>query len=221
MRAWFDWIMQQRARKLTDRLRAWIPSNSRVADIGSGTGHNAQAWRTELNATVDEFDVSDLHWIGTGATLFDGRRLPIVDAAYPIVTLLFVLQYSSQAVELLRESRRISAGRVLMIQSTYRGQWGRAWLNVREFIWGPLAFFVARRCGILRGMSCPLFSRTLYSRPELRQLFQQAGLTVRHWEPSEWWGLMISRDLYVLEVNPMTPSHRCPSSSPPETKHAG
>lgn len=219
MKARFDRIMTRRAQKLTKRLRNWIPPGSHVADIGSGTGHNALAWRTELAATVDEFDVSDLHWVGAGPRIFDGLKIPAANAVYPVVTLLFVLHYSPQAVKLLREAGRISSDRVLVIQSTYRGPWGRLWLNVRGMIWGPVAYIVARWVGILKGGSCPLISRTLFSRHELTRIFQQAGLTVRHWEPQEWRGLMISRDLYVLEVSPQPAI--CPSSSPPAMKNAG
>ena len=113
MKSWIDWIMRRRSRQLTDRLRAWMPRGSRVADIGSGTGHNAQAWRTELGATVDEFDVCDLHWVGAGPVPFNGHHLPVADAVYPVVTLLFVLQYAPHPVKLLQEASRISTGRIL------------------------------------------------------------------------------------------------------------
>lgn len=219
MSAWFDRVMTRRARNLTHRLGDWIPPGSRVADIGSGTGHNATAWRSELAATVDEFDVADLHWVGAGPRIFDGLQIPAANAAYSVVTVLFVLHYSPQPVELLCEAGRISSGRVLVIQSTYRGLWGRLCLNVRGMIWGPVAFLVARLVGMLKGGSCPLISRTLFSREELSRVFQQAGLTVQHWEPQEWWGLMISRDLYVLEISPRPVI--CPSSSPPAMKSVG
>ncbi|MDB5385821.1 MAG: Methyltransferase domain protein [Planctomycetaceae bacterium] len=209
MKFWFDWVMSRRAANLTGRLRNWIPRRCRLADIGSGTGHNAQHWRAQFNANVDEFDVCDLHWTGAGPVIFDGRRIPVADATYSIVTLLFVLQYSPQALELLQEARRICAHRVIVFQSTYDGKWGRGWLRVRDFLWGPLAFYLARFAGMIRGYSCPLKSQTLFSRPELTQLFQQAGLTIHHWEPQEWWGLRISRDLYILESTAIPA--KCPS----------
>ena len=214
-----DGILSRRARTLTERLRPWIPRGRRIADVGSGTGHNAMAWQSEFGATVDEFDVADLHWVGAGPTIFDGQRFAVADRTYQVVTVLFVLQYSSQVIDLLREVRRISADRVIIIQSTYRGNWGRMWLNVRGFLWGPVAWTIARLAGVVQGKPGSLVSRRLYSRDELRQLFQNVGLTIRHWEPEEWWGFRISRDLIVLEVNPI--DHRSPSSSPPAMKNVG
>ncbi|HEY4260073.1 MAG TPA: methyltransferase domain-containing protein [Schlesneria sp.] len=211
--------MSDRALQLTRRLKSWISTQSRIADIGSGTGHNAAAWRRELDATVDEFDVADLHWVGDGPMIFDGRKLAVADASYSIVTLLFILQYAADPNGLLQEARRVSAGRVILIQSTYRGSWGYLWLRVREFVWGPVAFWVARFAGIVKGPSCSLKSRTLFTREQLAVLFRQTGLTVIHCEPENWPGMSISRDLYVLE-RAVTPS-TSPSSSPLAMKSAG
>jgi SAM-dependent methyltransferase len=219
MKPWFDRVMARRAAGLTGRLRKWIPEGSRVADVGSGTGHNADCWRTMLRVVVDEFDVADLHWVGPGPMLFDGRRLPAPDAAYDVVTLLFVLHYTPQSVELLTEVRRIARGPVLLVQSTCRGPWGRFCLSLRELCWGPLAFHVARLSGIIRGQPCPLNSRTLYSFEELMGLIQRAGLRVLHWEPQPWRGFLVSRDLFVLE--PMPEHATCRSSSRPAMKCGG
>lgn len=211
--------MTNRAAQLTRRLAPWIPAQIRVADIGSGTGHNAEAWRCQLGASVDEFDVADLHWVGNGPMIFDGRTLVASDASYSVVTLLFVLQYASDPKGLLQEVRRVSAGRVILIQSTYRGARGYLWLGVREFVWGPLAFGVARVAGIVKGSSCSLKSRTLFTREQLADLFRQTGLTVIHREPEHWPGMSVSRDLYVLECAAM-PSI-CRSSSLLGTKSVG
>ncbi len=199
MRRWLDDIMNRRARGLAGRLQPWLPEGSRVADIGSGTGHNAANWRELLHVSVDEFDVADLHWVGDGPTLFDGRNLSVANATYDVVTLLFVLQYSPHVRELLAEAHRISRGRVLLIQSTCQGRWGRMWLRLREFCWGPLAFHVAGFVGAIRGQPCPLNARRQFSLDELRTLFQQSGFRICHWQPRPWPGLRVSRDLFVLE----------------------
>src|SRR5262245_24865236 len=99
-------IMNCRARALTARLRRYLAPASRVADVGSGSGHNAAHWRTALDVDVDEFDVADLHWVGAGPTLWDGARLPKATAEYDAATLLFVLQYAPDPACLLREVRR-------------------------------------------------------------------------------------------------------------------
>lgn len=199
MTGWFDRIMNRRASALSRRLQPWIPTGSRIADIGSGTGHNAEAWRARFDVTVDEFDVADLHWVGSGPALFDGRRLPVDKHSYDIVTVLFVLNYSPAVLELLTEVRRISRGRVLLLQSTYQGYWGLFWLRVRDLCWGPIAFHLARLCGIIRGQSCPLIAQQLFTLYELQELLRKAQFRISHID-SQWTpGLWISRHLLVLE----------------------
>lgn len=199
LRVWIDWLMDRRARRLAARIDAWIPRGGRLADLGSGTGHNAQVFRFKFDSTVDEFDVADLHWVGPGPRILEGQHLPVADSAYDAVALLFVLQYAADASQLLTEARRVSTSQIVVIQSTYRTAWGRAWLCCRGVIWGQFAYQMACLAGILKGPACSLTRRQLYTREDLRSLFQMAGLRVIHFEPSEWPGLMISRDLFVLE----------------------
>lgn len=224
MRRAADWWMKRRARGLTRRLRPWLKGARRTADIGSGTGHNAEVWRKELGVSVDEYDVADLHWVGPGPVLFDGERLPAAPAAYDTVTLLFVLQYVRDPADLLRHAAELCDGSVLLIQSTYRGAWGKRWLWLREWLYGRLSLEIARRTGVLGGNSCPLTPRRLFSRAELRRTLEDAGLIVHHFFPSEWRGLAISRDLYVLRPTVLHPAANGPtfrSSSPPATKNVG
>ncbi len=219
MKSLLSWIMRHRARRLTRRIAVHFPSSGRIADIGSGTGHNAQMWRQQPGLTVDEFDVADLHWVGDGPTLFDGSVIPAPEADYDVATLLFVLQYPADPLSLLREAKRISKGRVIVLQSTYESTWGRFWLRLRGFVWGSLAFHLARWMRVIRFQDCPLDNRRVYSRPELRTLFTQAGLTIQSWEPQEWHRLNISRDLYRLEAISSDLTFR--SSFPPATKSGG
>ena len=213
-----DWWMNRRARALTRRLEPWLKAAGRTADVGSGTGHNAEVWRNDLGILVDEYDVADLHWVGPGPVLFDGAQLPAAPP-YDTITILFVLQYAPDPVGLLRRLAERCEGPILLIQSTYRGAWGHAWLTIREWIWGRLALRIARSTGVLGGNSCPLIPHRFFSRAELRRTLTEAGLLVHRWTPSEWRGLSISRDLYVLLPTTKSPTYRL--SFPPATKNVG
>src|SRR5262245_51707709 len=218
MKNLFDRIMHRRAEALTTTLRRFLAPGWRVADIGSGSGHNAAHWRTTLGVEVDEFDVADLHWVGAGPTLWNGARLPAATAEYNAATLLFVLQYATDPASLLQEVRRICAGHVLVVQSTYRGNWGYLWLALRELVWGRIAFFAARRAGVIPPQPCPLVPWRHFTREELRSTFDRFGFRVISWEPDEWQGMNVSRDLLVLEPTRAHP--RSPLSSRLETRSA-
>ena len=195
-----DRIMAHRATALFDRVGSHLPSAGTIADLGSGTGHNAEEIRRRTANSVREFDVADLHWVGPGPTIIEGNRVSVEDGAFDGVLLLFVLQYLDSPQELLLEVRRVSRGPVIVVQSVYRGGWGRTVLGLREFLWGRLALRVAVGLGVLSSVECPLSPRRYFTRTELHRLFDAAGLVVVKCEPAEWLGWGVSRDLFVLEA---------------------
>ncbi len=194
-----DRIMVHRATALFDRVGPHLPGTGTIADLGSGTGHNAEEIRRRTTLSVREFDVADLHWVGPGPVIVEGNRVPVEDGAFEGLLLLFVLQYLDSPHELFSEVRRVSCGPVIVVQSVYRGWWGRTVLGLREFVWGRLALRVAVGLRVLQPVECPLSPRRYFTRPELHRLFDAAGLVVVKCQPAEWIGLGVSRDLYVLE----------------------
>ena len=193
-------IMAHRATALFDRVGPHLPSAGTIADLGSGTGHNAEEIRRCTTLSVSEFDVADLHWVGPGPTVFEEPRIPADDGAFDGLLLLFVLQYVDSPHALFSEVRRVSRGPVIVVQSVYRGWWGRTVLGLREFVWGRLALRVAVGLGVLSSVECPLSPRRYFTRTELHRLFDAARLVVVKCEPAEWLGWGVSRDLFVLEA---------------------
>jgi SAM-dependent methyltransferase len=191
--------MTHRSRSLISRLRPHLPASGSIADVGSGTGHNAEEIRRLKNIFVHEFDVADLHWIGRGPEIIEGNRIPAEDDTFDGLMMLFVLHYPDSPKDLLKECCRVTHGPVIVVQSTYRGWWGRSVLAIREFFWGRLALRLALFVGLVRPVECPLKPRRHFKASELIRLFEEAGLVVVTSIPAEWWGLCVSRDLFVLK----------------------
>ena len=59
-----DAVMERRARQLMEQVRAWLPTEGPVLDLGSGTGHFSARLERELGLEVVTADVSDLHVVG-------------------------------------------------------------------------------------------------------------------------------------------------------------
>ena len=213
LRAAFHRCLRRRAGHLAARIAPHLPAGATVLDIGSGTGHNAEALRSRGARTCAEADVVDFHVVGGGPVLFDGTRLPFADRGFDACLLAFVLSYTDDPAALLREAGRVASRRVLVLQSSPRGRSGRIALRLRGWIQGRVAF---RLCAILRlipAAPTPLHSRRLLSRERVGDLANEAGLTLARVVTEPGLLGLVSRDLFVLEGPPRGPGL---AASPPE-----
>ncbi|WP_010586841.1 hypothetical protein [Schlesneria paludicola] len=196
-----DVVMKHRARALYRRISPHLPMVGIIADLGSGTGHNAELIRQRTALRVTEYDVADLHWVGPGPTLLANNSVPTHDHHFASLLLLYVLQYPESVAPLLSEAQRITEGPVIVVQSTYTGRLGRFVLRCREFCWGRAAFHIAAFLRIVECHDCPLVPCRYWTREELLDEFRRSGFVVRALIPSNWPGLSVSRDLFVLEAH--------------------
>lgn len=205
----FCWnkLAEHRANQIVVRLLPHLPAVGRVLDVGSGTGHNAVALRASADVECLEADVVDMHVVGTGPTLFNGHCLKFGDGEFASSLLLFVLHYPNDPLQLLREIRRVTTGRVLILQSTYRGRVGLAILKLREFVLGRFAFRLARVTQFIDAVPCPLKPQRYWTREDVIELGNRAALTLREIVPERpssrlTGSRFISRDLFVWELPP-------------------
>lgn len=196
-------LMRHRASRLFGRIASHLPTEGTIADVGSGTGHNAEELRQRTRLIVNEYDVADLHWVGPGPMMLEGTAIPAPDQAFDSLLLLYVLQYPESVPTLLSEARRVTRGRVIVVQSTYSGRRSLFVLRLREFVWGRLAFSLAAWARLVRPNRCPLVPHHFFTRQELFSAFQSSGFDVRATETLNWPGLNVSRDLFVLEASPI------------------
>jgi SAM-dependent methyltransferase len=203
-RRYFDQVLERRAMELATFLKPHLPSSGQILDIGSGTGHNAQALRRLTALECVETDVVDMSVRRHGTPdpepiLFDGAQLPFADDTFACSYMLFVLHYAQEPVRLLREARRITRGPVLVLQSVYRGCSGLVALRANDVVWGPLAFGLARASGLIDPVSCPLRAQQYFTRVLMGDIFEQAGFGGMRQEPGPWPRALIERELFILE----------------------
>jgi SAM-dependent methyltransferase len=201
MRFIADWIMQRRAQRLLMRLRPYLLHAETIVDLGSGTGHNAQAIRAATSAQVLEFDVADIHWVGPAPLMIVADQVPLPNDSASLVLMLHVLHYCDKPAKLLAEAARLSNANVIVLQTTCDGLWAMNVLRVQEFFYGRFAFYLARLAGLVSSDSCPLYPRAYFDRTSLQSVFATAGLSIaRHssHSPACW---PLNGDLYLLQKN--------------------
>ncbi len=205
MKRMMDRLLQRRAERLIRFILPELPSIGPILDIGSGTGHNAQFLARIAPLDVIQADVVDIHLVGRGPVVFDGKALPFPDAHFSASILLFVLQYTAEPELLLKETRRVTSGRVMVLQSIYSGRIGHSVLRAWDFLTGRFAFLVASAFGLISARTSALRPERLFTRESLEQLLGKSGFRVLAVRRLDALAVHVSRELYVLE-----PPSPCP-----------
>jgi SAM-dependent methyltransferase len=199
LRAAFHRRLRRRAGHLAGRIAPHLPTGATVLDIGSGTGHNAEALRARGARTCVEADVVDFHVVGVGPVLFDGARLSFADRVFDACLLAFVLSYSDDPAALLREAGRVASRRVLVLQSSPRGRAGRIALRLRSWVQGRVAFRLCATLRLIPPSPTPLRPRRMLSSERVGELADEAWLKLARVVPEPGLLGLVSRDLFVLE----------------------
>ena len=175
-----DAVMERRAGQLMEQVRAWLPTEGPVLDLGSGTGHLSARLETDLGLEVVTADVSDIHVVGPPPVLIADGVLPFEEGTFSAALLLFMLAYPNDPASVLAEVARVTRGPVILVQSLYSNRFGHAWLRVREFLWTIVAFHVSKLLGYVPPEAAfTMNTRRFYTAQELRRDVAAAGLRIR------------------------------------------
>lgn len=180
MKGMLDAVMERRARRLVSHVRAWLPAEGRVLDLGSGTGHVSAQLERELGLEVVTADVSDIHIVGPRPVLIGDGALPFEEQTFSAALLLFMLAYPNDPAGVLAEAARVTRGPIILVQSVHSNRLGYAWLRVREFFWTFVAFHVSKALGYVPlKAKFTMNTRRFYTADELRRDVSTAGLRIR------------------------------------------
>ena len=175
-----DAVMERRARRLMEQVRAWLPRQGPVLDLGSGTGHLSDLLERELGLEVVTADVSDIHVVGPPPVLIAEGSLPFEDGKFSAALLFFMLAYPNDPAGVLAEAARVTRGPIILVQSLYSGRLGYTWHRVRELAWTLVAFHVSQFIGYVPADArFAMHTRRFYTDHELRRELTAAGLRIR------------------------------------------
>ena len=180
LKSLFDAVMERRAGRLTEQVGEWLPSDGRVLDLGSGTGHLSARLERERGLQVIAADVSDIHVVGPPPVLIADGVLPFEDATFSAALLLFMLAYPADPAGVLAEAARVTRGPIIVVQTLHSSRFGYAWLRVREFVWTIVAFHLSKVLGYVPPDAVfSMHTRRFYTPATLRRDVAAAGLRIR------------------------------------------
>jgi ubiquinone/menaquinone biosynthesis C-methylase UbiE len=174
-----------------------LSGSASVLDVGCGAGYVAWQITERLGAQVHAVDVGDFRRVPVGQfSVFDGLSLPFPDGSFDVVLLSFVLHHMPDVYKpfLLAEARRVSRGKVLVLEDTPRNpiDWLVSWWHGQRF----------RR----RVRSQEAFG--FLSGAEWTRLFGRMGFAAQHVPLSRWCRSVLqpfARSFFVLTAQDPAP----------------
>ena len=179
LKSLLDAVMERRARQLMEQVRAWLPTEGPVLDLGSGTGHLSACLERELGLDVVTADVSDIHVVGPPPVLIVDGVLPFDGGSHTAALLVFMLAYPKHPAGVLAEAARVTRGPIIVVQSLHANRFGYAWLRVREFVWTVVAFHLSKLLGYVPpDAEFTMSTRRFYTASELQRDVMAAKLRI-------------------------------------------
>jgi SAM-dependent methyltransferase len=180
MKALLDAVMERRAGQLLEQVRAWLPDDGAVLDLGSGTGHVSALLQRERGLDVITADVGDIHLVGPPPVLVADGVLPFESGRFSAALLFFMLAYPDDPAAVLAEAARVTDGPIIVVQSLHSSRLGYACLRVREFLWTIVAFRTSKLVGYIPPEATfTMRTRRFYTPHDLERTVAAAGLRIR------------------------------------------
>jgi len=105
----------------------------RVLDLGAGEGFVGEMLvRRDSSTWVCSVDLGRYRAAPGAYVVYDGWRLPFGDAAFDTTLILLALHHSDEPATVLDEALRVTARRLIVMESVYRNALDRIWLELLD-----------------------------------------------------------------------------------------
>ncbi|MFQ6049901.1 MAG: class I SAM-dependent methyltransferase [Candidatus Paceibacterales bacterium] len=116
-------FLEKKIKSVTNRtlnhFDGCIGENEEILDIGAGCGWIGQCLRKKKNAQVTLLDVIDFNQTDLKLILYDGKKMPFLDNSFDVVLLICVLHHCDEPLEVLKEAKRVTKDRIIIIEDTF------------------------------------------------------------------------------------------------------
>jgi SAM-dependent methyltransferase len=141
-------------------------------NVGSGHGffsrsaRGAGIWMTSLDVAIPDGAPER-----TGLVLYDGDHMPFRDGAFDVAIAMYVLHHAVQPATVLREMKRVSRRRIILVEELYRHLPGKLRLALLDYAVNSTS-----------GLKSKIRWRSYLTRRRLLELSNSNGWIVAHAE---------------------------------------
>jgi len=178
------------AKQSANHLIKYILPNDNVLDIGSGKGFVAKLISEQTGAAIKCMDVLNLKDSVLPVEKFDGIHIPYPDNSFSVVVVVFVLHHAENQIELLKNIKKVSSDRIIIIE------------DIQENIFDRMFAFLHKMSSYFIYQS-KISSMKFRSDKDWKEVFGLLDLTLVNEETTLITNPLypIGRKLYVLQKN--------------------
>ena len=178
--------LDQRAEFMVSLFEKDLPEHSRILDIGGRWGFYAGPLEKRGHHPVI-LDVVRPQLQKAPVVIYNGRVMPFPDKSFDASLLITVLHHIEDVDQVLKEARRVTRGRVIVVEDLYLHPVDRFWTILRDRLYNFEWF--GHPCGFKTRLQWEHYFETLgFKVQSCREVFTRLC------------GLRILNGLFVLEV---------------------
>ena len=118
----FQKLYEKAGREMCRDCAKYVPHDSQILDLGCGSGIISKEFERFFNSEVLGLDIIDIRVIPIPFRLYQGNNLKFLkDNSFDAVLINFVLHHCQNPIELLKESKRVSKGTIVIYENLNEG----------------------------------------------------------------------------------------------------
>lgn len=123
--------LPERAEYFVKAFEQQLPGGSRVLDIGGGWGfyHEPLVKRGHQHIVLDVVKPGIQN---APVVVYDGKRIPFPDKSFDVSLLITVLHHIPDPEHTLKEARRVTRGRIVVVEDLFHHRLGGWWTCLRD-----------------------------------------------------------------------------------------
>jgi ubiquinone/menaquinone biosynthesis C-methylase UbiE len=123
--------LEKRAESITALFENQLPQKSRILDLGGGWGFYSEPLKKRGHETL-VLDVVKPGYQKAPVVLYEGEKIPFADKSFDVTILVTMLHHVPDPEKLVREVRRVTKKKVIVVEDLYHHGLGRFWTICRD-----------------------------------------------------------------------------------------